>query len=58
LTAIPGIGEKRKMQLLRNFGSIVKIANASVDELKTIVGEKAAKEIFGHFERQRKLAER
>jgi hypothetical protein len=29
-----------------------------VDELKTIVGEKAAKEIFGHFERQRKLAER
>jgi excinuclease ABC subunit C len=58
LTAIPGIGEKRKIQLLRNFGSIVKIANASVDELKTIVGEKAAKEIFGHFERQRKLAER
>ncbi len=56
LTAIPGIGEKRKMQLLRNFGSIVKIANASVGELKTIVGEKAAMEIFGHFERQRKLA--
>jgi excinuclease ABC subunit C len=58
LTAIPGIGEKRKMQLLRNFGSIVKIANASLGELKTIVGGKAAEEIFGHFERQRKLAER
>jgi excinuclease ABC subunit C len=58
LTAIPSIGEKRKMQLLRNFGSIVKIANASVDELKTIVGEKAANEIFEHFERQRKLAKK
>lgn len=54
LTAIPGVGEKRKMQLLRNFGSIVKIANASVDELKIIVGAKAAKEIFEHFEKQRK----
>jgi len=57
LTAIPNIGEKRKMQLLRNFGSIVKIANANVEELKTIVGEKAANEIFGHFERQRKLVQ-
>lgn len=58
LTAIPNIGEKRKMQLLRNFGSIVKIANASIEELKMIVGEKAAKEVFEHFERQRKLAEK
>lgn len=58
LTAIPGVGERRKMQLLRNFGSIVKIANASVGELKPFVGEKAATEIFEHFERQRKLAEK
>jgi excinuclease ABC subunit C len=56
LTAIPGIGEKRKMKLLRNFGSIVKIATASFEELKTIIGEKPAKEIFEHFEKQRKLA--
>ena len=58
LTAIPGVGERRKMQLLRNFGSIVKIANASIEELKPFVGEKAATEIFEHFERQRKLAEK
>lgn len=57
LTAIPNIGEKRKMKLLRNFGSIVKIAQATILELKPIVGGKAAKEIFEHFERQRKLAE-
>jgi excinuclease ABC subunit C len=56
LTAIPSIGEKRKMKLLRNFGSIVKIATASFEELKTIIGEKPAKEIFEHFEKQRKLA--
>jgi excinuclease ABC subunit C len=58
LTAIAGVGEKRKMRLLRNFGSIVKIATASVDELKTFVGEKTAKDIFEHFENQRKAAEK
>jgi excinuclease ABC subunit C len=58
LTAIPGVGERRKMKLLRNFGSIEKIAKASVDELKPIVGEQTAKEVFEHFERQRKLVEK
>ncbi len=58
LTAIAGVGEKRKMRLLRNFGSIVKIATASVEELKTFVGEKTAKDIVEHFENQRKAAEK
>lgn len=58
LTAIPGIGEKRKRNLLRTFGSIKKIANASIDDLKYFVGKKAATEIFEHFERQRKAAEK
>jgi excinuclease ABC subunit C len=57
LTAIPGVGEKRKLRLLRNFGSIVKIATASVEELKTFVGEKAAKDIVEHFENQRKASQ-
>lgn len=56
LSEIPGIGEKRKMKLLRNFGSIERIAKASVDELKSFVGQKAAAEIAGHFERQRLAA--
>ena len=55
LTAIPGVAEKRKMKLLRNFGSIERIAKASVEELAPFVGVKAAKEIFEHFEKQRKL---
>ncbi|MBX3293779.1 MAG: excinuclease ABC subunit UvrC [Acidobacteria bacterium] len=56
LSEIPGIGEKRKMKLLRNFGSIERIAKASMDELKPFVGLKAAAEIAEHFERQRQAA--
>ena len=55
LSEIPGIGEKRKMKLLREFGSIERIANASADDLAQHVGPKAAAEIAGHFENQRKL---
>lgn len=58
LSEIPGIGDKRKMKLLRNFGSIERIAKASVEELKPFVGAKAAAEIAVHFEKQRALAPR
>ena len=58
LTAIPRVGVKRKMQLLRNFGSIERIAKASVEELKPFIGEKAAQDVFEHFEKQRKMAEK
>lgn len=57
LTAIEGVGERRKMKLLRNMGSIEKIAKASAEELSPYVGLKTAKLIVEHFERQRKLAE-
>ncbi len=56
LTAIEGVGEKRRMKLLRNFGSIERIAKASVEELSPFVGAKTANLIFAHFERQRNLA--
>ena len=56
LSEIPRIGEKRKMRLLRQFGSIERIAKASVEELRPFVGEKAAGEIFQHFEAQRAMA--
>jgi excinuclease ABC subunit C len=57
LSAIPGVGEKRKTRLLRHFGSIHKISEASVDELAPFVGRKTANEIVEHFSRQRALAE-
>jgi len=56
LTAIPGVGDKRKGRLLRHFGSIQRISRAGVSELTPFVGRKTAEEIAGHFERQRLLA--
>lgn len=56
LTAIPGVGEKRKNRLLRNLGSIQKIAQASTEDLSPFVGRKTAEEIVEHFRRQRALA--
>ena len=56
LTAIPGVAEKRKMKLLRNFGSIERIAKASIAELSPFLGAKTAKMVFEHFERQRSLS--
>jgi excinuclease ABC subunit C len=57
LTAIPGVGEKRKGRLLRHFGSIQRVARASIIELTPFVGSKTAQDIADHFERQRSLAE-
>ena len=57
LTAIPGVGHKRKTRLLRHFGSIQRVALASVSELSPFVGLKTAEEITQHFDRQRALAE-
>lgn len=57
LTAIPGVGEKRKGRLLRHFGSIQRVSSASISELTPFVGRKTAEEIAEHFARQRALAE-
>ncbi|MGH9959483.1 MAG: helix-hairpin-helix domain-containing protein, partial [Pyrinomonadaceae bacterium] len=57
LSAIPGVGHKRKTRLLRHFGSIQRVAQASVSELSPFVGLKTAGEIAEHFARQRALAE-
>ena len=56
LSEIPGVGEKRKMKLLRKFGSIERIAKSTAEELSPFVGPKTASEIAGHFDRQRKMA--
>jgi excinuclease ABC subunit C len=53
---IPGVGDKRKMKLLRQFGSIERIAKATIEELSPFVGKKTATEIATHFEKQRGLA--
>ena len=45
LDQIPGIGDKRKKRLLRSFGSITGVRQASVEELVPFVGEKLARVI-------------
>jgi excinuclease ABC subunit C len=57
LSAIPGVGEKRKGRLLRHFGSIHRISEATESELTPFVGKKTAQEIVEHFARQRSLAQ-
>ncbi|MGD9629887.1 MAG: excinuclease ABC subunit UvrC [Pyrinomonadaceae bacterium] len=55
LSEIPGVGDKRKMKLLREFGSIERIAKATADEMAPLVGRKAATDIAAHFENQRNI---
>ncbi|HKO96007.1 MAG TPA: excinuclease ABC subunit UvrC [Pyrinomonadaceae bacterium] len=57
LSAIPGVGEKRKGRLLRHFGSIHRISEATESELTPFVGKKTAQEVVDHFARQRGLAQ-
>ncbi|MGD8329710.1 MAG: excinuclease ABC subunit UvrC [Acidobacteriota bacterium] len=45
LDDIPGIGPKRKHELLRSFGSIKKMRAASVDDLAAVVGPKTAQRV-------------
>jgi excinuclease ABC subunit C len=56
LTAIPGVGDRRKNKLLRNLGSIQRVAEATAEELSPFVGRKTAEDIVEHFRRQRALA--
>jgi excinuclease ABC subunit C len=50
LDAVPGIGPARRKALLKHFGSVDKIRDASLEELKSIVPEDAARSIKGHLE--------
>jgi len=50
LDAIPGIGPARRKALLKHFGSVNKIREATLEELKTVVPEDAANSIKAHLE--------
>ena len=49
LDRIPGIGPKRKQELLRQFQSIKSIGQATVPELERILPRDAAMAVFRHF---------
>lgn len=54
LDNISGIGDARKKALIKEFGSVVKIKNASVEELAKIVPENIAINIHKFFENYQK----
>lgn len=55
LDEVPGVGEARKKALLRHFGSIEKIREASVEEIAAVSGmsRRAAEEIVRYYEKSR-----
>jgi len=52
LDGIPGIGPKRKQELLKLFKSLTGIAQASLSELERILPKDAAAAVYGHFHKK------
>ena len=54
LSDIPGIGPGRQRQLLRHFGSIKRVREATVDELAAVAGmtRTTAEAVFAHWAKQ------
>ncbi|WP_096202754.1 excinuclease ABC subunit UvrC [Bacillus sp. FJAT-45350] len=50
LDEVPGVGQKRKQQLLKHFGSVKKMKEAGMEEFKKLkIPEKVAEEIIKHL---------
>lgn len=49
LDEIEGIGEKRRLALLRKFKSVAAIRAASVEELEAVIPRAAAEKVFAYF---------
>ena len=47
---MPGVGEKTVTRLLRHFGSLERVRNATSDELGAVVGAAAARRIRAHLD--------
>lgn len=52
LDEIPGIGESRRLALLRRFRSVKAVAEAELSELTKVVPRSIAQRIFDHFHSQ------
>lgn len=49
LDAIPGVGPRRRRQLLQRFGSVAGVRRATREELEAAVGPKIADAVLRHF---------
>ena len=52
LDTIPGIGPKRKQELLKTFKSLTAISQASLSELERLLPKDAAMAVYLHFHRE------
>ena len=55
LDSIPGIGAKRKQELLKSFRSIQAISSATLPELERLLPRNAAYAVFHHFHTEEEL---
>ncbi len=53
LDNIKGIGEVKKAKLLKSFGSVENVKNASRDELSSVVDAKAATAVYEYFKEKK-----
>lgn len=53
LDGIPGIGPKRKQELLKQFKSLTAIGQATVPELERLLPKDAAMAVYQHFRKKR-----
>ena len=49
LDVVPGIGEVRKKELLKKFGSLKKMKEAGIDELASVVGKDVAEKLYEYL---------
>ena len=52
LDNIPGIGAKRKQELLKHFGSLTAISMAELSELERLLPKDAAASVYQHFQKK------
>jgi len=49
LDVVPGIGEVRKKELLKHFGSLKKLREASIEELSSVVSREVAENLKAYL---------
>lgn len=49
LDSVKGIGERSKIKILKQFGSVAAIKRASYEELEKLIGKRGAKALSDHF---------
>ena len=55
LDKIPGVGEKRRAQLLKQFKTIKAIKGASLEQLEAVVPKNTAQAVYAYFRQEDKL---